>query len=361
MNFFTKFIFSLITIIISVFVAISIIEISLRLIFYNDDWFETKKINVLRNFEYKYHLNNLYESEKNYVVYKRDNFGLRDNCENKNIDILTIGGSTTDQRYINIEDTFQNIIQQYYFNETNTKICVSNAGIDGHSTYGHIYSFEKWFPLIPNLNPKYIILYIGINDVDFSRIDSSNYGFDKKPTEGFEGLKKNLYLIELLKPIQYFIEKNQAPAYGGHNKFNNSFNDYIYLELGQKTPDLAEINKINFQSRLIKILKHIEDMGSVPICITQPHQYTKITNGKKFSVPFKIGNHISGIDYDYALQKINQAIHESCGEFVIDLYSQNFNKKDFYDGVHTTPKGSKKIGKLIFNYMKSNDLMNFNY
>ena len=53
MNFFTKFIFSLITIIISVFVAISIIEISLRLIFYNDDWFETKKINVLRNFEYK--------------------------------------------------------------------------------------------------------------------------------------------------------------------------------------------------------------------------------------------------------------------------------------------------------------------
>ncbi len=348
----------MISIIIGILLAIFIIEIFLRIIFYNDDWFETKKINVLRNFEYKYFLNDLYKTKKEYVVYKRDNFGLRDDCKNKDIDILTIGGSTTDQRYIDFEDTFQNIIQKNHFIETNDKICVSNAGIDGHSTYGHIYSFKKWFPLISELKPKYIMLYVGINDADLSRIHSSNYGYDEKITEGFEGFKKNLYLYELLKPIQYFFEKNQAPAYGGHNR-SNKFDSYIFIELGEKTPELAKINKQNFQNRLNQIIQNIKEMGSIPICITQPHRYTKIENGLKLSVPFKIGNDLRGIDYDYALQKINQSIHQICGQFVIDLYSENFNEDDFYDGVHTTPKGSKKIGDLIYKYMKSQDMLKF--
>jgi hypothetical protein len=40
----------------------------------------------------------------------------------------------------------------------------SLQGVDGHSTFGHIATFDKWFPLIPNLKAKYIISYIGIHD-----------------------------------------------------------------------------------------------------------------------------------------------------------------------------------------------------
>ena len=92
----------------------------------------------------------------------RNEFGLRDSCDSiKDIEILTIGGSTTDQRYVPFKFTYQSIIEQRLKEVDRNFGCVSNAGVDGHSTWGHLFSFEKWFPLIPNLKPNFIILYIG--------------------------------------------------------------------------------------------------------------------------------------------------------------------------------------------------------
>ena len=61
------------------------------------------------------------------------------------IDILTVGGSTTKQHYIGDGFTWQDILSKN-FQSHNEQISVVNAGIDGQSTFGHINNFHDWFP-----------------------------------------------------------------------------------------------------------------------------------------------------------------------------------------------------------------------
>ena len=78
--------------------------------------------------------------------------------------ILTIGGSTTDQRYIDNEKTWQAVM------EKNSNLSVINGGVDGQSSYGHLLAIEKWHSKIFNKNQiDKIIFYIGVNDVRFSK------------------------------------------------------------------------------------------------------------------------------------------------------------------------------------------------
>ena len=66
---------------------------------------------------------------------------MRSNCKNtKDVKILTVGGSTTDQRYINLDSTFQSILESKINQYIDKNICIANAGVDGHTTFGHIYS-----------------------------------------------------------------------------------------------------------------------------------------------------------------------------------------------------------------------------
>ena len=98
------------------------------------------------------------------VVYSRDEYGLRGPYQDiSEIDVLTIGGSTTDQRYITDGRTWQAALSQAGV-EAGHAFQVANAGVDEQTTYGHIKSFESWFSAIPNLRPRFVLIYTGIND-----------------------------------------------------------------------------------------------------------------------------------------------------------------------------------------------------
>ena len=159
---------SIIIIFISCLGGVLLIEGILQLMKGKDDWKIISKANILRNFEFQYDISNLYKSKVSSVSYVRDEFGLRDNCyEIEDIDILTIGGSTTDQRYLSDNDTWTNQLQKH-FEKNNKNFKIANAGIDGQSTIGHIWNFVNWFPNIKNLKPylEVVLRIIFINFCD---------------------------------------------------------------------------------------------------------------------------------------------------------------------------------------------------
>ena len=129
-------------------VSLVLVETSLRIIDAGDIWSKTKKANILRNFVFEYDLDDLYPSIPNKVLYIRNEYGLRDNCDHPSeIAILTIGGSTTDQRYVEFSSTFQTVLQKRLTQEIGYFGCITNAGVDGHSTWGHLFAFKNWFGL----------------------------------------------------------------------------------------------------------------------------------------------------------------------------------------------------------------------
>ena len=133
----------------------------LELIF--GSWFKNNfklRLSSERNINrvYKFDFNN----HKGQSLYIRDNLGFRiakNSTNPKDIDIVFAGGSTTNQKFLNYDETIVGIlddkIKKYKF---------VNSGIDGMSIIGHINSFDFWYNKIENFNPSYFIFYIGVND-----------------------------------------------------------------------------------------------------------------------------------------------------------------------------------------------------
>mgnify|MGYP001160128853 FL=1 len=317
----------------------------------DEKWNEAERYNVLRNLTISYDISSVYEDPQKIIKYSRDKNGLRMTCSSPaDIDILTIGGSTTDQRYLKIEDTFQYNLEKRLNARLGREVCVANAGLDGHSSHGHLASFQYWFPLIKDLSPKHILLYIGINDAGF-RFEEHE-GFDSINEDTFQGyLKANSVIYSAIRRLKYsFVNSAEAVAYAGHNdKYTYT---YSAMSLNDSTPNLAKKNSKFFYNRMELLLARINQMNAKHICITQPHRLSVIKNNQKKGIlsAFKYQSQVyNGLDYDFSLTELNDVLYDLCTkERVIDIYNHSFDEDSFYDLVHTTPKGSKEIGEKIY-------------
>ena len=331
-------------------------EVGLRIIYpesKNELTLETiAELGLEIDFEYDYNISDVYESEESTVNYKRDQYGFRNSCgDPKNIDILSVGGSTTAQRYVRDESTFQTVIEKLVKDETGKEICVANAGYSGHSTHAHKLAFEKWFPALPDLNPKYVMLYVGINDANFKK--------KQREDRIIKGWIRKTYLAKKTRPFFNYtkgkIEAIKNPNVGYRNA-NYIESDYTATELADDTIDRAEQNAIGFKKRFKGLLEQVDAMGAEPICLTQPNNFVRIIDGKKYGIP-KTFYGYGGLDYDYSLQEINKMIKELCKENTIDIYAAEFVQGMFHDGTHTTDIGSEFLGNEIFKAMKQKGML----
>ena len=94
--------------------------------------------------------------QHNYI-YKRNYHGFRgEEIDPSQIDAVIIGGSTTDERNKPYEFTITGNLN-FLLKKNGYNFKITNAGIEGQSTYGHIHNFKNWFPKLENFSPK---LYI---------------------------------------------------------------------------------------------------------------------------------------------------------------------------------------------------------
>ena len=85
-----------------------------------------------------------------------------------------IGGSTTDEDFITDGETWVDVLVRRLTRAGVPRITV-NAGVSDHTTVGHLYSFDAWFPEIPGLKPRFFITLIGVNDLENDNDGYANY------------------------------------------------------------------------------------------------------------------------------------------------------------------------------------------
>ena len=104
------------------------------------------------------------QNEKVEYLYIRNYHGFRgEDIDPKEIDALIMGGSVIDERYKPDQYTITGYLSKLLKNN-NYDIKLLNAGVEAQSTAGIILGFKNWLFKIENLNPKFIIFYVGIND-----------------------------------------------------------------------------------------------------------------------------------------------------------------------------------------------------
>ena len=342
---------------ISLFLIIFVFELL------NGFWFKSEleknllNLNALYKVDLQLDSNDFYENSKT-ISYSRNNYGLRTNCQNMaDIDLVSIGGSTTDQRYIDFENTFSFILQQAISKNKDSTYCIANAGVDGHKLSDHIISFNDWFPLIPSLKPNYYLLNIGINDAailnDISKKNiSASHNFISYIK--FQ-IIRNSYLYSFIKKIRNLVGIS-LDRFGVLTHKKNIKSDFEYTALKNSTKLKNDIikNSENFGINFRKIITIIKNRGATPICISQVALFVKDRKGINKAFPYK-NNFLNGLDLQLSLDLINSQILEICsdeGGIIVNIDNSYFIESDFYDFVHHNPQGSRKLAKKIYYSIK---------
>jgi len=302
--------------------------------------------------------------------YRRDKHGLRGlYSDPSKIDILTIGGSTTNEILIDEGKTWSDRLAAEFAKANRPKVVV-NAGVDGQSTVGHLKIFELWFPKIPNFRPRYILAYIGINELAHLQTDlpPNKWELMLEPNKTIKQyLKNNSGLYGLYRTAKGMIRARDAMLV-------HSFSGGPYeWKAPANAPDVdAAALKLSpwldaYGVRVEKLISRIRDLGAKPIIVTQHMAHYRLRDGQIFGRVVKEsyqdklqGRTIKKGSIDvgpYApLMAHNRRAMKVCRQakaICIDVSGElNFADGDHYDLSHTTPKGSAKLAKFLFDQLK---------
>lgn len=289
------------------------------------------------------------------VIYSRDKFGLRGRKKSlDNIDILTVGGSTTDERYLKLEDTWSEKLETK-LKKIYPNLDVVNAGVDGQSTNGHLWNFSNWFNKLENFKPKYIIFYIGNNERLYQNVEAYK-------NSNFYDNNVNVSSLNIFKKIKYYIKKNNGIIYRGyilvyrkfflkdhHQVSHNPLRKTMQYLQPTKKIEINNLTKQMFTNNLKKLVEHSKSLNSISIFITQRTSRWQKKNEFIFSISEK-----DFYNYEKTVSKIIMSFCIENEIFCVDL-NKNLNLKfsDTYDLVHYTPKGSDKVSDNIFEGIKN--------
>jgi len=278
------------------------------------------------------------------IVHTKNSIGFRgpelDEAKNKKR-IFCVGGSTTECFYLNDGEDWPSVFSRQ-INKNGNQFWVNNAGLDGHSTRGHIVLLRDH---ISKLKPDYVLFLIGCNDLaaqDFSRFEHENLVSNMRLLQKFETF--NLYL-------QFRLAAAAKKRGMGHQEVNLKNWPLCDTANWQKST-LNEGIESSFISRLSALAELTKKAGAVPIFITQP---VLLGNANDPATGTYLGNLCfmteSGLHYRKKLNAINQTTVRFCiknGYQCISADSLLLSSSDnYYDFFHYTKTGAESLGNLV--------------
>jgi hypothetical protein len=311
-------------------------------------WYDPR-LRVIRDVEYRTDVRSLYGASGR-AIYRRDQWGLRGNFDDpRQVDIVTIGGSTTDQRFLTEGATWQDRLAQR-LKAMGHPVAIANAGIDGQSTVGHIAALKGWLFRIPRLHPQLVLVYAGINDVllqykiDYDGVEAS--GFIPRTVQYVDHRSA---ILALYRTMAGMI----AAAQGGviHRPMKLTELDINWVptgDLGGLRDDYA--GRLDaYEARLETLDRLIRAWGAVPIFMTQPRADRQLVPGGGVVV---LINRDGWMDPETrVLGLFNERTLSFCrraGDPCIDLAGElALGLDDFYDFNHNNPAGAAKIGDYL--------------
>jgi len=304
------------------------------------------------------------------IIHTKNKLGFRGENppENlrKTLSIITVGGSSTECFYLSDDKTWPYLLEQM-IGQDYGPIWLNNAGLDGHSTFGHLILLEDY---LVKIKPKIIIFLSGANDVgrdDLSAYDRDHLRNQAKSWKDF--LKEESELVSFLVN---FYRTRAAKKQLGHSgmdvaamPISHVSNEQMQAEIQRHRTKYID----SYSKRLSEIIDKCRINGIDPIFITQPcllgegvDAYTGIRLDQ-----IKRGDY-NGKTYWRILEQYNQVVKQagtSKDVLVIDLANKlPKNSLYFYDNFHYSNEGAKEVAEIIYSELKAyldtkyNKLMN---
>jgi lysophospholipase L1-like esterase len=273
----------------------------------------------------------------------------------KLLSVICIGGSTTECRYISDSLTWPYQLS-HQLKDSFPGIWINNAGVDGHSTFGHLLLLKEY---ITRLKPKYVTFLIGANDVETDKPQQ----FDLMNEKKINFLSAKSFFKSLINKTELGSAFFQLYAIRGAYKKGLIHTDVDFAALKDTVlpePYIASVLKQQ-DTYLAQYRQRITDMIAIcrasnvkPVFITQPSLFGAYTDSSTLlNMGHKIIPGANPVSNSITAQRVLELYNDVVRSFstqvkVIDLAAvMPKNTLYYYDFVHYTNAGCSKIAVLL--------------
>jgi lysophospholipase L1-like esterase len=272
--------------------------------------------------------------------------------------IVTIGGSTTQCFFLNEDQTWTARLGQR-LEKSFRPVWINNAGLDGHSTHGHLVLLEDY--IVP-LHPKVALFLVGVNDIASSSLsewDAENIrsGIHFETSKAFvKSLSAYSEVVALGLNVYRSLTAYQAGL--THHQVDLQRQGYLDVSEEAQREYLARYSGqylLDYEARLRRLADTCRSAGIEPVFVTQPILAgfgTDDVTGVDLARVKMEGPQQNGKMYWELLELYNDStrhVGREKGILVIDLARQlPKTSRYFYDFIHYTPQGAEAIADILY-------------
>ena len=292
------------------------------------------------------------------ILYSRNSLGLRGPEPPASfafaLTVIAVGGSTTESRYQSDGDTWPDLTSRAlaaHFRD----LWMNNAGLDGHSTYGHLMLLEQH--LLP-LRPTVLVFLVGVNDVGR---EGPKQVDDAISAEGGASLLTRLARVSALAATVQNLRRTEDARMARLFVFGDlNLSRLEHLTYTGRRPEKAlrehrESYLPGYRERLSMIVRVCRKAGIVPVLVTQPALYGPVIDDR------------TGVDLGTMVVNDKQRINGALAWDILELYNDVTREvgrehrasvvelarklpkssRLFYDFVHFTGEGAQAVAKVV--------------
>ncbi|HEX8145211.1 MAG TPA: SGNH/GDSL hydrolase family protein [Pyrinomonadaceae bacterium] len=341
--------------------ALLLLEGLLRL--YNPFQARIKGNRIILETNKTYHIkNDIIKSLDREVTVVRNALGFRGANPpadfSERLTIVTIGGSTTQCFFLNEDQTWTAQLGQR-LEKSFSHVWVNNAGLDGHSTHGHLVLLEDY---VVALRPKVALFLVGANDIasaSLSEWDSENIKSGIRFDSG-KAFVKSLSAYSEVTALVLNMYRSLTAYRAGLTHHQVDLRMQGYLDVSEEA-EREYIERYSgqylkdYEARLGRLADICRSAGIEPVFVTQPLLAgfgTDDLTGVDLARVKADGAQQTGKMYWNLLEVYNDStrhVGREKGILVIDLARKlPKTSRYFYDFIHYTPQGAQAIAGILY-------------
>lgn len=274
---------------------------------------------------------------------------------NDYLTLITVGGSTTADYYLDDSKTWSNVVQNE-LRSVNQMVWVGNAGIPRHSADTHALFVQE---VLSQIKPDVALFLVGVNDMGpFLRGGDGGEGRLED-----SGPRSWLFSRSMILQLIYKIKKVNIDGV----QVINTVSDPPFLPQPLITSEMPLPDDLHdlladpdfYRNRILRLITLCREQGITPVFLTQPLLYEDNSYWRNLreSAVFFQGTErpISAATFALMLGTLNSDLLEVCrdqGVAVYDLASNvPHSEMYFYDSMHMTEAGAALTGSLVGRFM----------
>ncbi len=302
------------------------------------------------------------------VIHSANKWGMRGDDPPQDWDahhtIVAIGGSTTQCYYLDDQKAWPRRLQEK-LQSSCPEIWVGNAGLDGHSSHGHLLLMEK---VIGKIRPDMIVVLLGVNDMAISLSESrpgAGGSYDERFQKRLQRDRLRAWLeSSRLFQILYIWKRVLWDKVTVVERTNHHAYAFEKLEGPEETlPELRDMlpSLPVFKRNVDSIITMAAAMGIKAVFLTQPSLFEDNVHwagikGQPFFIP-KQKWRISAATEWRMVETFNRELMDLCsarGADCLDLgMLMPHDSSLFYDDYHFTDAGAEFVAEHVAGFLSS--------